>query len=312
MHFDTPTKSKLRVETGLFPFVQMSNTDSTNLQTKLKEVKTRLNDISSYLSIFEEKAEIKEKKHKLTRKVTISPVLKQSILKTPPKLLNLKSRDSVDFFSPSAQLSLIRRQRDIQTTQDKSFEIFLQNSPVNKLRKFSSDKGSNMSNMTPKASFYKLNSSKLQCQKTANNSKYQALEKSINEIMSTCKKHNKSISMDRIVIPDEKKPMMKGRFPEIDFIKNIVDTKNKAKPTGVFIRSGKDRSKYISLDKNNIFQMYHYANVINPEQGFKNKEMYMTKFGMLKNVCEIQDKVLFIPKYSVRIKEPRGISRGKI
>jgi hypothetical protein len=349
MHFNLSNKSKKEV--SLFPFVQMSDGDSINLQSKLKEVEVKLNDISTHILLFGDKESKKPPqtgkilKKLLTRKASMSPCKNESLYtRSPLKKLCFKPMRSVDHFPHSLQISPIQKKRfscgavesikDIDTSRnEKSFEIFLQGSPVNKLRKYSSDiqsgnRSSDVSVMfSSKTSFFnRTRESKLQCRGASRDSKYIALENSINEIMTACKEQRKSISMDRQVLPDsEKKGDLTGKFPEIDFIKNICnDAKKKIKPsTGAFIKSGKDKDKYVSMDKNNIFQMYHYADVIKPEQSY-NKLMYMTKFGMLKKVCDDKEKVLFVPRCSLkkeiipRYKNEKNVSqmgstsRGKI
>jgi hypothetical protein len=265
---------------GQFPFLNMVGGKSINLTSTITEAEGMIDDISTLINQTEaEMLNLRfRKKYKKNIKLKIfeqfgetnKTINEHDESKKPFKEIKITQSHYSKPILPS-----ILKLSTLNTSKEASFEKLIY-SPIKKLN--TCKNSIDMSKAKPsstRVSFNKTCLLRLPTKKSNNNSKYQAIDNSINEIMQACNKF--TISKE-----DEGKKEFLGKFPEIDFLKNIIGPKRSGGKNGIFIQSGKDMNKYLSLEKDNIFQMCHYMNIITPKQSYSNRELYMSRFGMKK------------------------------
>jgi hypothetical protein len=334
-------KHSLKLENGLFPFLQLDNNKHGHLNSTVQEAHSALNNISNLICLTEIATHKPDKKViKITKPKALS---RPSFLKStkdyqdtgkflfhtpnlaikteaesPSPIKSYKPINTVPNFRLSKGSPIKYTRTESSVANDQSFEKFLNNSPIGKFKArlirdklcdrltnkllFTTSRSKATSRDSTCLNLYKFNSNVV----SRHHSKQHVLieNSSVNGIVEACESQIKALESKELLTETHtyisKNPFKKSlseKFPEIDFLKNVMNVKqNNSKNQqkhgndGVFIKSGKDRHKYISLEKNNIFQMCEYANKINPRQSFTNKGLYLAKFGMTKKEDHTEEK----------------------
>jgi hypothetical protein len=268
---------KNKSELGQFPFLNMVGGKSISLVSKINEAEGVINDISTLITQTDEETSPNDRKiYKKNLKLKLlsheNLFITEEKKTEYPGLKEIKVNQSR--FSKVKTNHTLPNIKPLNTVSDTSFEGVASKIPLKKFKTRFSSRISIDKTISTRTSIERKSLLKLPTFKSTNNSKYISIENSINEIMEACK--------GITITTEEKNDDFSKKFPEIDYIRNLVGVRGTSERPGVFVHSKGKHPKYLSLNKDNIFQMCHYMNVITPKQSYSNKELYMSRFGMKK------------------------------